>query len=598
MWFFLSPKTRRTPFARSQRGTFRPRLEALEDRCLLSAGALDPTFGTGGKVIGGSIQGAEAVVVQADGKIVAGASVIDANGNTDFALVRYMADGSLDNTFGTNGFVSTKVGSTAYLNGKLYAIMNGLVLQSDGKIVAVGSANVNTSSSKVISESSEVAVARYMPNGQLDSSFGSGGIVLTKVVTAITTNLGRDQARAVTIQVDGKIDVAGVTAQQTQSGNPHHPTYTNSTDFALVRYNANGSLDTSFGGTGIVVTPNFHNQADSATSQADWAAALAIQPDGKILQTGYTNSSVNNEATGMALVRYTSAGVLDSSFGPNHSGIVAGLIPSGFTSAEAWGVLVQSNGFIVAAGYANTNTSFNLMLTHLNSAGILDPTFGDTGQLGTTNGSKGFSINSSMRIGLAIAQGGNGDFLAAATGKVYGHNDYGVVAFLPSGAPDPTFGTGGTTTTAFSSDSDDRAFAMAIQGDGKIVATGYSAPVGGSTSYVALARFLPPNTKIGSLTANPNPVVASSSLTLTVSGILNSNPSSTISNVVFYQDANNDSILEIGTDTLLGTGTQSSPGVWTFTFSKTTSGTYTLFALAQDSNGVVSDPVAVTIEVI
>src|SRR5438270_545164 len=144
MWF-LSAHQACIPSAHAKRKAFRPRLEALEDRCLLSAGALDTTFGSGGLVTGPSAQATNprtalpaspvsAVVVQPDGKIITGGYLNTATKSgsiSDFALVRYNANGSLDTTFGKNGVVQTLVGvNNSYIN--------GIALQSNGDIVAVG----------------------------------------------------------------------------------------------------------------------------------------------------------------------------------------------------------------------------------------------------------------------------------------------------------------------------------------------------------------------------------------------------------------------------------------------------------------------------
>jgi uncharacterized delta-60 repeat protein len=561
MWFLSARKTRRTPTARSPRETFRPRLEGLEDRCLMSAGALDPTFGSGGLVTGPSLglgTSASSVLVQpADGKtVVAGYCQTGVGGgNVVFALERYNANGTLDTSFGTNGIVETAVGSGG-------SWITGLALQSDGKIVAVGSAALLSRRQNVPA----FAVARYTPGGVLDSTFGSGGIVLTNVGTQLASVPGLTYGpgpHAVAIDGSGKIDVAGVAATAGVGD-----------QFAVVRYNANGTLDKTFGPqrTGIVVTPQFANQYDEAT-------ALAIEPaDGKIILAGYTGTGTAVSA--MALARYTTTGQLDSSFGT--SGIVMGLMPAGSTGASVNGVLVQSSGAIVAAGDSHSGTSYALTLTRVTSSGQLDTSFANAG----------FAMSSNMRHGRAIAQSANGDLLAAGTTQLEPTLDFGVAAYLPaSGAPDTTFGTGGTTTADFGGN--DQAYALAIQNDGKIVAAG----VGGTSGAFVLARFLPPDTKIGSFTAGPNPVTAGNGVTLTASNILNSNPTSTISQVAFYQDANGDGILEPGIDTLLGYGTQTSPGVWTFSFSPSTSGTFTLFALATDNNGVLSDPVSVTLQV-
>src|SRR5205823_12716964 len=112
-------------------------------------------------------------------------------------------------------------------------------------------------------------------------------------------------------------------------------------------------------------------------------------------------------------------------------------------------------------------------------------------------------------------------------------------------------------------------------------------------SEIALAAFAASNPQIGSFTANPNPVTSGNSTTLTVSNITDGNLSSTITQVAIYVDSNADGKLEPGTDMLIGYATQTSPGVWTFTFTVSLAlGTYTLFAQAEDNYGLFSDPFA------
>ena len=535
MWFSFARKNRRNQPSRSRPNTFRPRLEALEDRCLLSAGALDPTFGNGGLVSGPLIgpivlggvsffdSGAFAVVVQTDGKIVAGGGSSNTSRGTNWALERFNANGTLDSSFGTGGVVQTVIGA-----GQSTTL--ALALQSDGKIVAVGSA---WHSSTV----GELAVARYNSNGSLDTTFGSRGIV------QIWTSNANYFANAVAIQADGKIDVAGG-------------------GFGLARFNANGSLDNTFGSRrnpGIVAAPAFAGPN-----------GLAIQSNGEIIVVGSTGSA-------MAVARYTTTGQLDSSFGS--SGTVT-MAPAGSTAA-AQRVLIQSNGDIVASGYSGAGTSTVATLARLTSTGQLDTTFGGS--------NTGFAINSSIMFGRSITQEPNGDLVAAGTAPP-GAN-FGVAAFLPSGVPDTTFGTGGTTTADFAGGGVN-VYGMAIQGDGKIVAAGdgWMLP-DTNNSFFGLARFLPPDTKIGSFTGSST----GGYVTLTASNIMNSNPTTTISQVNFYLQ-NPDLSL-----TLLGTGTNNS-GTWTFTFAESTAGLisgnmYTFVAQAVDSAGIFSDPVTVSLTV-
>ena len=308
---------------------------------------------------------------------------------------------------------------------------------------------------------------------------------------------------------------------------------------------------------------------------------MTIQPDGNILLAGYAG-------TGMAVARYNGTnGSLDTSF--NSGGIVSGLLPSGSGSSGAYGIVIQSNtGAIVLAGVSmDSNGAGHTTLTRLTSTGLRDTAFGGS--------QSGFYISTSISSAFSLVQAPNGDLLTGGTYANGSSNSglFGVSAALPDGTPDTTFGTNGTSTTPGLSGTYARGRGIALQSDGKIVAAGFT-----PSSYytLALARFLPPDTKIGSFTATLNPVTANNPVTLAVSNILNANPVAMTTQVAFYLDANGDGILEPGTDTLLGYGTNNG-GTWTFTFTPTTSGSFTLFALAMDSNGVFSDPVAVSLTV-
>jgi hypothetical protein len=140
---------------------------------------------------------------------------------------------------------------------------------------------------------------------------------------------------------------------------------------------------------------------------------------------------------------------------------------------------------------------------------------------------------------------------------------------------------------------------MTLQPDGKAVLVGSSLNPAGGVGFAA-ARFDGDSLTIGSFTANPNPVTAGKSVTLTAGNIIDANPGATVTQVAFYLDSNHDDKLD-GADTLLGQATQTSPGGWTLSFSPSTSGltfgTYTLFAQAEDSYGVFGDPFALTLTV-
>ena len=227
-----------------------------------NAGALDTTFGTGGKVttaIGSAGAVARAMAVQDDGKIVVAGSSRNVGDTDDFALARYTSAGALDTTFGTGGKVTTAIGT-----GNDYG--RAMAVQDDGKIVVAGYSYVGFSS--------DIALARYTSAGALDTTFGTGG----KVTTAIGS--GNDFARAMAIDGDGKIVVAGSSRNVGDTD-----------DFALARYTSAGALDTTFGTGGKVTT------AISSGTGADEANAVALQSDGKIVVAGIANNDI-------ALARY------------------------------------------------------------------------------------------------------------------------------------------------------------------------------------------------------------------------------------------------------------------------------------------------------
>lgn len=270
-------------------------------------GSLDTTFGTGGLVVtqftvpSSNTSQAFAVVLQPDGKIIA-AGRSPMAGMPRFALTRYNTNGSLDTTFGTGGMVTTA------FSGSPNDRINAVLLQPDGKIVAVGFAS-----------GANFALARYNINGSLDTTFGSGGTVVTNIA------MGNDQITSALLQPDGKIVAAGFA---NISGN----------QFALARYNTNGSLDTTFGSGGTLTTIIPGGTASTANG-------VLLQADGKIVAVGFsTISSVIN----FVLVRYMSNGSVDTTFGS--SGFVTTPFP-GSTDSTPFSTAMQADGKIIAAGY-------------------------------------------------------------------------------------------------------------------------------------------------------------------------------------------------------------------------------------------------------
>ncbi len=239
-------------------------------------GDLDSTFGSGGKVVTGFFgrsNGANAIALQADGKMVVAGSALSALGPPDFALARYNGDGSLDSAFGSGGRVTTDFGGRS-------DNASAVAIQPDGKILAGGGADL-------AGTQFDFALVRYNVDGSLDSTFGSGGKVTTDF------NGGLDAAAALALQTDGKIILAGFAT----TGDPH---------MAMARYNSNGTLDSNFGSAGKVVT--------NINGTRDFANAVAIQSDGKIIAGGSTLTPLGSFVM-FGLARYNPDGSLDPAFG-------------------------------------------------------------------------------------------------------------------------------------------------------------------------------------------------------------------------------------------------------------------------------------------
>ncbi|MCM3905945.1 MAG: hypothetical protein ND866_30040, partial [Pyrinomonadaceae bacterium] len=280
-------------------------------------GSLDQSFGVGGMVITDidnvSQDEGRAVAIQNDGKIIVGGNATLTNSSSRFALVRYNTDGSLDMNFGTGGKVIESFGS--YFSG-----LNGLVAQTDGKLVVAGESRSQLGKN-------DFALARFNTDGSLDASFGINGMVLTDIASD-----SYDIAYALALQADEKIVVAGSTsfAQNLPYG-----------DFAVVRYNTDGSLDLSFGVSGRAIT-DFNGSTDQAL-------AVTIQADGKLVVGGaaFTTGSTRQD---FAIARYNSDGSLDASFGTG--GKTTGNIFPSFSNHVVYAVAVEANGKIVFAGSA------------------------------------------------------------------------------------------------------------------------------------------------------------------------------------------------------------------------------------------------------
>src|SRR5262249_47672992 len=286
----------------------------------------------------------------------------------------------------------------------------------------------------------DFALARYNSNGTIDTSFGTGGTV----TTVFDFPGSFDRVFTIVQQPDGKFVAVGSTVNLFAN-------------FALARFNANGTLDASFG-TGGIVTTGFGVSAE--------ATSAVVQSAGKIVAAGYANLGGGDD---FALVRYNSDGTLDTSFGTGGK-VTTAFLSQGFSLAQANSVAVQPDGRIVAAGNAEGGGGFDFALARYNSNGTLDASFGTGGQVTTAFLSQGISLAQANSVAVQP----DGRIVAAGNAKVGGRTRLASARYNSNGTLDTSFGTSGKVTTDFAGTKDvpSEPSAIALQGDGKIVVMG------------------------------------------------------------------------------------------------------------------------------
>ncbi len=444
-----SPSSNRYPRSASRRNSQSMRrkglrIEFLESRCLLAAGALDPTFGVGGKVISTypGVERIEDIAIQSgDGKIVA-VGVSDNSTNGKFAVLRYNLDGSPDTTFGIAGRVDVDITAGG-------DIARAVAVQADGKLVVAGG---------VASGSGDSAIIRLNTDGTLDSTFGTGGILVVPMNPTAS-----DTFNTVNIDSSGRI-VAGGSVFQSIGG----------VNATVVRFNSDGIFDTSFGVGGKVI---FEYRTPSSN---DHVNDLVFDSSGRIVVAGHTLISSSTDSR-FGVARFLNDGSLDTSFAG--TGIVTtsftGLLGNTATTSIAHSVRIQDDGNIVVGG---THNFRNAVARYLPD-GSLDSTFATGGRL--YNLIPTTTLSEIRDIGIQT----NGKIVAIGFAISTTTNFFAVTRYLPNGTVDTGFGASGYAMTSFGTGTsyNTRALAGELQSDGKIVAAGF---VGPSSSHdFALARY-------------------------------------------------------------------------------------------------------------
>jgi uncharacterized delta-60 repeat protein len=326
------------------------------------------------------------------------------------------AAGSVDTSFG-GGVQTTPIGYEDYAN--------AVAVQPDGKVVVAGSSSSNAGTF--------VTLVRYGRDGGLDTTFGNGGKLVTPV------GASDDAALALAVQADGRIVVVGST-EQAATGQ----------DFLVLRYLADGSLDPSFGSGGKVIT--------SFGDDSDRALAVAIQPDGKIVVGGESQSGASTSGIDFALARYLPNGTLDPAFGSGGKVVTAISSYAGRDSIYALALpVVDGEQRILAVGGEG-----NFQAARYRANGQLDAGFGSGGKVTDL-----FNASIGSARSVVLLPGGQ----AVLAGSVA--NDFAAVQLTVQGTLDGSFGTGGRFVHAVSAGNWDSATALVRQADGKLVLGGW-----------------------------------------------------------------------------------------------------------------------------
>lgn len=344
-------------------------------------GRIDSSFGIDGKSIhdiSGSSDQEGTLLLQDDGKIIIGGYSFHVGfaAHTDFivSMVRLLPNGELDTLFADKGKIKTKISFGALA-------LTSLLLQPDGKILSGGYAQMDNNDWEFI-------IVRYDTMGFKDTTFGNGGIAVADFDSSL------DIGYSIALQADGKIIMAGaVSADSTLA------------DFALMRFNTDGSIDSTFGTDG-------RTRTDFGDSNEE-PFYVTVLTNGKILTCGYTDAKGDKD---FALAQYTSNGILDNTFGNN------GITVTGFGRSIEHGykISIQDDGRIVATGYSNNNLNkFDFAIARYHEDGTLDASFGSQGTFL-------FNFNQSIDFGYGNTLQNDGKLLAVGTSD----EDFAIARFI------------------------------------------------------------------------------------------------------------------------------------------------------------------------
>ena len=398
---------------------------------------LDNSFGGSGLVtttFGSNYNYITSIELQADGKILACGNY--ENGNfSNLVISRYNEDGTLDNSFGILGKVTTSIS-----NNNITSLFK-IKLQSDGKILIGGTTGTSMSTADFI-------LLRLNTDGSFDNSFGTNGTTITDI------NNKSNIAYSIEVQSDNKILLAGRTDTDSEFDN-----------FAVIRYNSNGVLDDSFGNLGIV-NLNIGNSNSQASN--DGVSSIKLQSNGKILLGGSSDATSAVEQYNFTVIRLNTDGTLDNSFGN-----AGKMITDMGGKEEIISLDVTTDDKIIAGGHQWDDSTTKICLAKYNINGALDTTFGVNGIVLT-------------QINNIIMNDTNYQTSLLSDGKILcigsSNDNFLMVRYNTNGTLDNSFNTIGYLTTDFFG-GNDAAFSSINQSNGNIILGG------GATNLIPNVTF-------------------------------------------------------------------------------------------------------------
>ena len=406
-----------------------------------NAGSLDLSFGTGGKVVTSITNGADkayGVAIQTDGKILVAGFSSSAITGKDFSLLRYNTDGTLDVTFGTNGIVNTDV----QLGSEDEAF--SIALQADGKIILAGYSDDGSNKN--------AALCRYQTNGNLDSTFGNNGKVLSDF-----ENNQQDEIKVVKVHpLTGNIVVGGASIISSSVSKP-----------VVARYLPNGSLDTSFDNDGIRLLWITNLDYQYLYSVED----IAVQPNGKITAVGWRDFPALDWDADKWVCRINSDGTVDNTFSNDGVEVYNGSFNG---NDKAFGLLLRPDNSILLAGAGYLSTlAYDFTLNEISTDG--------SNVLNSSNNDFGSTKDD---VAYALLEDVNGKLISVGTSSTNTTSDFAMVRVNANYSADNSFGTNGKVTTTFNANGVNVCYDAALQADNKIVAVGFTG------NDIAIARYL------------------------------------------------------------------------------------------------------------